>query len=245
VAFSPNRLPSIPSVLAPVALELKNTLPQSITARVSVRGPRNWYIEPRTAEFRLGPGEGWKERLEVALPDDVVGGRQMVRLDFEIQAGAPSTQGRHYRFTMYRPLEITLGDVLIEGRAVLNGAPSTPGAPGRPGRGEMEVYQTLTNQGKKPAGFRCDLLAPDRRRQSTEVHVQPSGTSQVTYHLPDGEQLLGKTIWLRAEEIDGPRVLNYRIENPGTMYPRSSSPTAPMEGPKHRQPSRPDSSLVL
>ena len=28
-------------------------------------------------------------------------------------------------------------------------------------RDEMEVYQTLTNLGQKPAGFRCDLLVPD------------------------------------------------------------------------------------
>jgi hypothetical protein len=194
VAFSPNRLPSIPSAIVPVVLKLKNTFPQSIAGRISIRGAQNWYIEPRTAEFRLNPGAPWKQRLEVALPNDVVGGRQTVRLDFEIQAD------RLYRFTMYRPLEVTLGDVTLEGQVVLNN------------HGEMEVRQALTNQGKTPTSFRCDLLVPDRRRQSTEVLIQPSGKSELTYRLPDGEHLQGKTIWLRAEEIDGPRVLNYRIE---------------------------------
>jgi hypothetical protein len=117
---------------------------------------------------------------------------------------------------------------MMEGQTVLNS------------RGEMEVHQTLTNQGKKPVSFRCDLLAPDRRRQSTAVLIQPSSKSELTYRLPDGEQLLGKAIWLRAEEIDGPRVLNYRIESPV-----ATTGIAPIDKPQRRQPARPGSSLVL
>jgi hypothetical protein len=223
VALSPNRLPSVPSAITPVALELKNSFPQAISGRVGIHGPQNWYIEPRTAEFRLAPAAPWKQRLEVALPNDVVGGRQMIQLDFEIQAD------RLYRFTMFRPLEVTLGDVHFEGQALLDS------------RGEMAVRQTLINQGKRPAAFRCDLLVPDRRRQSTEVLIQPSGKSEVTYRLADGEQLLGKALWLRAEEIDGPRVLNYRIEAPAA----SASATPPQETPPSRRPSRPGASVVL
>jgi hypothetical protein len=223
VSLSPSQLPSIPNALTPITLELKNSFPQTVVGRISIRGPQNWYTEPRTAEFRLEPGTRWKQLLNVALPNDVVGGRQMVRLDFEIQAD------RLLRFTMYRSLEVTLGDVTVTGRAVLND------------RGEMEVRQALTNRGKKPAMFRCDLLAPDRRRQSTEVLVAPSGQNELVFRLPDGAQLLGKTIWLRAEEIDGPRVLNYRIETPAATAPA----TVPAEMPKHRQPSRSRSSLVI
>jgi len=215
VALSPNRLPSIPSAMATVTMNLTNTLPQSIAGHVSIRGPKNWYIEPRTAEFRLDPGAPWTLPLEVALPNDVVAGRQMVRLNFEIQAD------RLYRFAMYRALEVTSGDVTFEGWAVLNR------------HGEIEVRQTLANQGRKEAGFRCDLLAPDRRRQSCEAIVQPSGKSEHMYRLPDGEQLLGKALWLRAEEIDGPRVLNYRLEAP-TATPPTTPSTTPAETPKHR-----------
>ncbi len=194
VGFSPKQLPSVPSAIVPARLELKNTFPQAISGHISIRAPENWHMEPRTAEFRLEVGAAWRQDLQVALPNDVTGGRQMVRLDFEIQAD------RLYRFAMVRPLEITLGDVEFAGHATLDK------------HGEMEVRQTLINRGASAAGFRCDLLVPDRRRQSTEVFLQPSGKSELTYHLPDGEQLRGKTIWLRAEEIDGPRVLNYRID---------------------------------
>src|SRR5208337_214227 len=124
---------------------------------------------------------------------------------------------------------VTLGDVTFDGRAVLNRL------------GEIEVRQTLANLGKKAAGFRCDLLAPDRRRQSTEVLLQPSAKNEHMYRLPDGERLLGKTLWLRAEEIDGPRVLNYRIETPAAAAPA----TVPKETFKPRPQSRPGSSLVI
>ncbi len=223
VSLSPNRLPSTPAVTLPVMLKLKNTFSQSITARVNIQGPQNWLIQPRTAEFHLDPGAVGQQPLEVALPNDFVRGRQTVRMDFEIQAD------RLYRFTMFRPLDVTLGDVTFDGQAVLNN------------RGEMEVYQTLINLGQKPAGFRCHLLVPDRRQQSIEVLIQPSAKSELTYRLPNGAQLLGKAIWLRAEEIDGPRVLNYRMETPAAAGPV----TSPLERPERRQPSRPGSSLVL
>ena len=219
VAFSPNRLPSVPAAALPVTLKLKNTFPQPIAGRINIRGPQNWQIEPQTAEFHLDAGAAWQQALSVALPNNVVGGRESVWLDFEIEAD------RLYRFTMVRPLEVTLADVKFEGQAALNGS------------GEMEIRQTLTNLGRKPANFRCTLLVPGRLRQASEVQIQPSGKSELVYRLPDGEQLRGKTFWFRAEEIGGSRVLNFRIE--------ATPASAPVEVPKPRLPSRPGSILVL
>jgi hypothetical protein len=31
------------------------------------------------------------------------------------------------------------------------------------------------------------------------------------YRLPAGKELLGQTLWIRAEEINGPRVFSYRF----------------------------------
>jgi hypothetical protein len=198
VAFAPRSLPSIPLSESTVALEMKNTQPRAISGRVRITPPQNWYIEPATAEFRIEPGASFKLPLKVALPNDVLAGRQMVALEFEIQSN------RFDHFTMYRPIEVTLGDVAMDAHAALTE------------HGDLEVRQTLGNQGKRAVGFRCDLIAPDRRRQSTEVILQPSAKSDFVFRLPDAQELLGKPLWLRAEEIDGPRVLNYRLEaSPG------------------------------
>jgi len=194
LAFTPKSLPSIPNAIEPVALSLKNTLPQAVSGRVRITPPQNWFIAPQVAEFHLEPGATWTLPLEVALPNDVIAGRQIVPLEFDLQAE------RTYHFTAYRPIEVVLGEVALEAAARLNA------------QGELEVRQTFSNRGKQPLHFRCELLAPDRRRQATEIFVQASAKSECDYRLPDGRDLLGKSLWLRAEETDGPRVLNYRLD---------------------------------
>ena len=79
-------------------------------------------------------------------------------------------------------------------------------------RNELEVEQHFINETDQPLNFRCELSAPDRRRLMTQILHQGRGEETQVYRLDDGKTLLGKPLWLRAEEIDGPRVLNYRFE---------------------------------
>ena len=196
VAFAPQSLPSVPFSEAAVALEMKNTLPRVVTGRVRITPPQNWHVVPKIAEFRLEPGAAWKLPLKVVLPNDVLAGRQMVALEFEIQSD------RFDHFTMYRPIEVALGDVAMDAHAALTE------------QGDLEVRQSLSNHGKRTVGFCCNLIVPDRRLQSTRIVLQPDATSDFAYRLPDGRELLDKPLWLRAEEINGPRILNYRLEAP-------------------------------
>ena len=55
------------------------------------------------------------------------------------------------------------------------------------------------------------LFVPDRLRQRRHVLNLGRGRNVQTYLLPRGEELLGKTLWLRAEEIGGERMLNHQI----------------------------------
>ena len=55
------------------------------------------------------------------------------------------------------------------------------------------------------------LFAPQRRRQRRYVLDLGPGRDTQAYVLPRGRELIGKTIWLRAEEIGGQRILNYQI----------------------------------
>ena len=108
--------------------------------------------------------------------------------------GEPAT-----RFSAYRHIDVGPGDVHIEVITRLNE------------RGDLEVEQRFVNDTQGPVSFRCQLLAPDQRRQTTQLIGLAPGRDVNVYRLPNGEQLIGKTLWLRAEEIDGPRVLNYRF----------------------------------
>ena len=196
VAFAPRSLPSVPLSESALALQMKNTQPRAVSGRVRITPQRNWHVEPEMAEFHLEPGTAWKLPLKVSLPNDVLAGRQMVALEFEIQSD------RFDHFTMYRPIDVTLGDVAMDAHAALTE------------QGDLEVRQSLSNQGKRAVSFRCDLISPDRRRQSTEIDLQPGAKSDFAFHLSLARELSGKALWLRAEEINGPRILNFRLEAP-------------------------------
>ena len=98
-----------------------------------------------------------------------------------------------------RPIAVGLGDVDLRAAARLNQ------------RGELEVRQTMVNTGQKPADFRCELFAPGRCRQASEVIALGETPDEKFYRLPDGWKLLGKTLWLRAAEDRGERIPNCRL----------------------------------
>ncbi len=77
--------------------------------------------------------------------------------------------------------------------------------------GDLIVQQVLVNDTPETVSFRCELFVPDRRRQFCLIQNQPPGRHVQTYRFPRGEELIGKTLWLRAEEIGGSRILNYRV----------------------------------
>ena len=77
--------------------------------------------------------------------------------------------------------------------------------------GNLEVTQNLINRMERFISFDCLLFAPNRRRQRIQVIDLGQGRNSQTYYLPNGKDLIGKTLWLRAEEINGPRVLNYHV----------------------------------
>ena len=54
-------------------------------------------------------------------------------------------------------------------------------------------------------------VTPDRRRLVSQVTRLGPQRDTKRYRFPDGRELIGKTIWLRAEEIGGDRTFNYRF----------------------------------
>jgi hypothetical protein len=192
-ALDPSRLPSIPTQPHSMSLCLKNSFAQAVSGEATLTAPTRWRIEPSTIEFHLAPGQSQKIPLEITLPMEVTAGRQAIALDFHLQAD------RQYPFRAWREIEVGTGDVTVEAAARLSD------------QGDLEVEQTLVNRGGQPVSFRCSLLVPDRRRQSSHIVRLQTGRDRQVYRLPDGQELLGKTLWLRAEEINGPRVLNCRL----------------------------------
>ena len=192
-SFGEKALPSVPGRPHPNAFRLTNSFPVEAKVQAELVLPEGWQVSPARSSFTLPPGGEHQQPFAVTLPYDFTDGAFPVRVDFEVQADRP------YRFSVYRQMEVGLGDVKIEYRATLND------------RGELEVTQRFMNATAGRVSFRCQLVAPGRQRQETQVIDLPPGTDEKTYRLPDGAELGGKTLWLRAQEIGGSRKLNYRF----------------------------------
>jgi hypothetical protein len=175
------------------AIKLRSHFLQSARGEARIVTPPTWKVAPKEISFKTAPGESMSQQFEIVLPPDATTGRQLLRLDFELMAD------RRYRFSVYRHLEIGLSDVYGEAFTRLNE------------NGELEVEQRITNATNEVLSFKCYLYPPDRKRLMLHVEDHGQGVDVRTYRLYNGEELLGKTLFLRAIEINGPRILNYSV----------------------------------
>jgi hypothetical protein len=149
-------------------------------------------LEQPDLRFRAAPGQELEDAFRVLLKD-AASGRQQIKLDFDL------TADRNHKFSVYETLELGLGEVHVEMATRLNE------------RGDLVVEQTTINETDKPVSFNCFLYAPDRRRLRQLVLDLNRGRTVNSYLVPKGEELVGKTLLLKAEEINGDRVLNIRF----------------------------------
>ncbi len=188
-----DRLPSIFGREHANSFQLKNAFPRGVAGRVELIAPDVWQVSPKEQSFRLASGEQREYPLNFKFPYNASSGRHEIRLDFEVQAD------RIYRFSAFRRMDVGMGDVYITVATQLND------------QGELEVYQRFVNDTQKRVSFRCQLFAPGRRRLKSQIIGQGQGRDVQVYRLENGEELVGQTLWLRAEEMNGPRLLNYRF----------------------------------
>jgi hypothetical protein len=78
--------------------------------------------------------------------------------------------------------------------------------------GRLELEQVITNDTSplEILNFSCSLFVPGRRRQKQLVTKLGKGEDRKLYYIRDAAALRGQELWLRAEQIDGNRVLNFK-----------------------------------
>jgi hypothetical protein len=191
--FDSLKMPCVSGLAHDNGFKVKNHFPREVSGTAAVVAPRGWNIEPKQVSFRLAPGMELSQHLAVNLPEFATCGRHPLRVDFEIHADRP------YKFSVFRHIEVGLGDVLIEVQTRLNA------------ENVLEVEQRFINAADQPATFHCELSAPGRRCLSFDIVDQAKGHNIYKYQFENGKELIGKTLWLNAAEINGPRTLNYRF----------------------------------
>jgi hypothetical protein len=192
--FGTKHVPSVFGESHPNKLFIHNTFPQGVGGTVELVGPEGWQISPTRIDFKLAANETISRPFEVSLPFDASSGRAPVRADFTVEAD------RQYRFSVFRDLSVGDGEIELETNTRVEDD------------GSLVVEQRMVNHGDKLVDFKCLLYAPGRRTQRTQVFRLGGNPDVKLYRFPEGAQLLGAEFWLRAQEVDGSRVLNNRFE---------------------------------
>jgi hypothetical protein len=169
---------------------LGNTTPSRIDGNCEFRGPETWRITDKRQHFELSPGQSESLGVHVQLGKDLSVGVQQVQLDFEI------TADRTYRFSSYGTVELGSGDFTLDLAARLDDD------------GDLIVDQMMQNHGSGLVNFNCVLFIPERGREWKPIRNLGPGQATVTFVIPDGKELIGKVLWLRAEEVGGERMLS-------------------------------------
>ncbi|MDP6555028.1 MAG: hypothetical protein QGG71_10195 [Pirellulaceae bacterium] len=190
--FKTKELESVFGQRQRVAYHFRNSIP-GVGGSVSVITPPAWIVDAPKTQFELSANELREEHMDVQLGTNSNIGSRRIRLDFNLSADGG------YRFSVYREIRIGLGDIELELESHLDE------------HGDLVVDQHLTNKTDRLVSFNCLLFVPDRRRVRRQVFNLGRGRQTTRFLIPDGKELIGLTLGLRAEEIGGARVLNSHI----------------------------------
>lgn len=175
-------------------IEGQNTFPQGVNGQVSIEYPPGWQAEPREWPIQIPKGGGFELPVNLTLPANASLGESMMAFDFKINADRP------YRFKVYRPYQVGLGDVTVtvHDRRLPDG--------------RLEVEQVIFNrtEPEEVLDFRCSLFVVDARRQRRQVTKLAHGEDRKFYYVPDADAHKGEEFWLRLEQDGGRRVMNYK-----------------------------------
>lgn len=173
-----------------------NTFPQGISGKATVKFPAGWSVDPPEWALQAAAGEKLRLPMLLTFPPDASLGELRPSIDFEINADRP------YKFSMFLPYRLGMGDVEL--------AVTTR----RSSDGRLEVEQRITNNTDpvEVLEFDCRLVIPGHVRQRHLVTRLGKGEDKRIYMIPDPDSLVGKELWLRAEQVNGRRVLNYKLK---------------------------------
>ncbi len=206
----------------------RNAFDQGISGRVYFNIPKelngkekDWELDPHDGwKMQVGAGEEFRLPIRLTLPPNTGLGREDITIDFDIVAD------RTYRFRVYHNYQVGLGDVTM--RVIERFTEDN----------RIEIEQVITNNTSPPEilDFSCSLYIPGERRQKKLVTKLGAGQDKKYFTLPNGDQLKGKELWIRAEQIGGSRILNFRwiigenveLPDPGQNLPNATETGLPL-----------------
>jgi hypothetical protein len=160
-SFEPDRLASMFGRRQNTEYQFANSFGQGVSGNLELHLPEVWDVRNKRLRFKLGTGDTLRQELGVVLHANASSGPQQVRIDFDLIAD------KQYRFSVYRTIQVGLGDVVAELDTWIND------------EGKLIVEQHLMNRTDERLDFNCYLFAPGRRRM--RIQVFDIGPGRVTH----------------------------------------------------------------
>jgi hypothetical protein len=192
IEVEPKRLDSLLGQPQELTVSIGNQSSGTFAGRVAFYLPESWQAPNTFRDLLLEAGQPARESLSVMLRSDAQAGVTPLRIDLQLEGE------KSYQFSVWRDIEVGPEDVEIQLSAELNGL------------GQLVVRQEIVSHSSQTQIYDCLLFAPGRQRQRAEVLLPPGSRVHRTYLWANGDQLVGREIWLRAEQLGTARVLNYR-----------------------------------
>ncbi len=189
--FREDYIPTIFGRTLSNALLVTNTFGQGASGRLTIVPPPEWRLQQATFEVELPMAGEIEIPFEVTLPLNANSGAQQLEIRFDMLAD------RRYQFSVYPTLSVGNGDVTIELSSYLDA------------NGELVVQQRAVNRVETPITLKCHLFAQGRLPLRTQIVELSNGSDVQVYRIKNGQELIGDKLSLRAQEIDGPRLLHY------------------------------------
>ncbi len=177
-----------------MSVSFRNPTSDNLTGEIEIAPPGAWEVQPETPYWELLRGRETAHPFDVVLSNSASVGTYELPIHFKLQTVPPQ------EITVHR--EIQVGpeglDMDVQTRLTENG--------------DLEVRLQMTNQSDAPQAYDCLLFPGQGRQYDRRIIRLDVGETQIRlFRWPDGQELLDKTILLRATEQDGRRVLNYSV----------------------------------
>jgi hypothetical protein len=169
-----------------------NGFDQAVVGNLELFAPELIHNDSVKKTFDLPARQDVELPIDLNLRPDASTGKQMITAIFDIQAGT------QYRFRVFNPMYIGAQDIEVELSYEVD--PD----------GNLVIRQDLVNNTNRTLDFECTLFAPDRVHLRQQLLQVPPGRVTRYYRLEQGAELKGKTVWLRCQQLDNGRYLNYR-----------------------------------
>lgn len=194
-ALSPNYVESHERHTQPT-LSFTNHFEERVDGVLTVRGPSDWSLTPRSVEFSLAPGEPLQRALDLVIPPRQPAVTQPLDVTIELR------EPRSVTLRFAPELTIGLRDIIVELHTSWDGD-------------TLVLDQSLRNASPAPVSFGAFCDVPRRARQESQFLDVPPGETRVRrYTFSDARAIRGQRIRAGVHEIRGDRGLEQLVDVP-------------------------------